>query len=71
MQGDWTVICVRGHRGLTTSRADSLTTGAFLQADLEYGVAPRNRDEACAAARIHHLAGCMFASRYYPFSRIG
>ncbi len=92
--------------GLTTSRIDSLTPGAFLtfvtgnrrhlekamddqgmvtvpavpfgravghirEADLEYRVPPQNRDEACAAARIHHLAGCMFASRYYPFSRIG
>jgi hypothetical protein len=94
------------NRGLTTSRIDSLTPGAFLtfvtgnrrhlemameeqalpavpavpfgkaiglirEADLEYRVPPNSREEACAAARIHHLAACTFASRYYPFSRIG
>lgn len=92
--------------GLTASRIESLTPGAFLtfvtgnrrhleiafdeqallavpavpfgkavglirEADLEYRVPPTSREEACAAARIHHLAGCTFASRFYPFSRIG
>ena len=94
------------NRGLTASRIDNLTPGAFLtfvtgnrrhlemamdeqallavpavpfgkavglirQADLEYRVPPNSREEASAAARIHHLAACTFASRYYPFSRIG
>jgi len=45
--------------------------GLIREADLEYRVPPRSRDEASSAARIHHLAGCTFASRYYPFSRIG
>lgn len=45
--------------------------GLIRAADLDYRVPPANRREACSAARVHHLAGCTFASRFYPFSRIG
>lgn len=38
---------------------------------LAYRVPPRDRDEAVAAVRIHHLAGCTAASEFYPFSRSG
>ncbi|MDP2471022.1 MAG: hypothetical protein Q8W46_09155 [Candidatus Palauibacterales bacterium] len=41
--------------------------GLIREARLKYHIPPSNRDEASAAARIHHLAGCTFASRYYPF----
>ncbi len=37
---------------------------------MPYRLPPRNRAEAVSAARIHHLAGCTFASEYYPFTRI-
>lgn len=43
--------------------------GSIREAQLIYHVPPAGRTEACAAARIHHLAGCTFASRYYPFRR--
>jgi len=36
---------------------------------LAYRVPPRDRDEAVAAARIHHLAGCLGAAEFYPFAR--
>jgi hypothetical protein len=43
--------------------------GLVRQAGLRYAIPPEDRDEACAAARVHHLAGCTFASQYYPFRR--
>lgn len=36
---------------------------------LVYRVPPDGRDEAVAAARIHHLAGCLGAGEYYPYAR--
>jgi len=45
--------------------------GLVREARLRYQAPPTTREDACAAARIHHLAGCTFASRYYPFRRIG
>ncbi len=45
--------------------------GLIREAGLRYQAPPRDRDDACSAARIHHLAGCTFASRYYPFRRAG
>jgi hypothetical protein len=44
--------------------------GVIREAGLKYRIPPGERAEACAAARIHHLAGCTFASRYYPFRRV-
>jgi hypothetical protein len=44
--------------------------GAIREARLTYHLPPESQEEACAAARIHHLAGCTFASRYYPYRRI-
>jgi len=43
--------------------------GLIRDAGLRYVAPPDSRDDACAAARIHHLTGCTFASRYYPFRR--
>lgn len=43
--------------------------GLLRQAGLTYRVPPADRAETCSAARIHHLTGCTFASRYYPFRR--
>jgi hypothetical protein len=45
--------------------------GLIREANLKYRAPPATREDACAAARIHHLAGCTFASRYYPFRRTG
>ena len=45
--------------------------GLIREAGLRYRAPPDSRDDACSAARIHHLAGCTFASRYYPFRRSG
>lgn len=45
--------------------------GLIHEARLKYQAPPATREDACAAARIHHLAGCTFASRYYPFRRAG
>jgi len=45
--------------------------GMIREAGLRYRIPPTDADDACAAARIHHLAGCTFASRYYPFRRTG
>jgi len=39
------------------------------EAALSYRIPPESRDEAVAAARIHHLAGCTFAAKFYPFTR--
>ena len=36
---------------------------------LAYRVPPDDRDEAVAAARIHHLAGSLGAGEYYPYAR--
>lgn len=41
------------------------------EAGLYYKAPPDTRQDACAAARIHHLAGCTFASRFYPYRRSG
>ncbi|MCL7970931.1 MAG: hypothetical protein M8866_02415 [marine benthic group bacterium] len=41
------------------------------EADLYYKAPPDNRLDARAAARIHHLAACTFASRFYPYRRSG
>ena len=57
--------------GYVPAVAFGKAVGLIRQADLKYRVPPTNREEACAAARIHHLAGCTFAARFYPFSRIG
>jgi len=43
--------------------------GLIREARLRYQAPAATREAACAAARIHHLAGCTFASRYYPFRR--
>jgi hypothetical protein len=45
--------------------------GLIREARLRYQAPAATREDACAAARIHHLAGCTFASRYYPFRRAG
>ena len=45
--------------------------GLVREARLRYQAPATGREDACAAARIHHLAGCTFASRYYPFRRTG
>jgi hypothetical protein len=45
--------------------------GLVREARLKYRAPPVTREDASAAARIHHLAGCTFGSRYYPFRRIG
>jgi hypothetical protein len=36
---------------------------------LSYRVPPRDREEAVAAARIHHLAGCTAAAEFYPYAK--
>ena len=45
--------------------------GLIREARLRYQAPAATHEDACAAARIHHLAGCTFASRYYPFRRTG
>ena len=45
--------------------------GLIREACLNYRAPPSNRDDASAAARIHHIAACTFSSRYYPFRRTG
>lgn len=45
--------------------------GLIREASLRYHIPPPSREDASAAARIHHLAACTFAARYYPFRRIG
>lgn len=45
--------------------------GLIREARLRYHAPATTREDARAAARIHHLAGCTFASRYYPFRRAG
>lgn len=45
--------------------------GLIREARLRYQAPATTREDACAAARIHHLAGCTFAARYYPFRRTG
>ncbi|MGB5302669.1 MAG: hypothetical protein WBP17_05925 [Gemmatimonadota bacterium] len=45
--------------------------GLIREARLRYQAPATTREDACAAARIHHLAGCTFASPYYPFRRAG
>jgi hypothetical protein len=45
--------------------------GLIREAGLRYSAPPSDRAEASSAARIHHLAGCTFASRYYPFRKVG
>jgi hypothetical protein len=45
--------------------------GLIREARLKCHAPAGKRQDACAAARIHHLAGCTFASRYYPFRRAG
>jgi len=45
--------------------------GLIREARLKYLVPPPTREDACAAARIHHLAGCTFASQYYSFRGAG
>jgi hypothetical protein len=60
MPGEWTAVRIRGSRGLP-----ALDGASFLSC------VSASREEACAAARIHHLAGCTFASHYDPFRRVG
>ena len=43
--------------------------GLVRLAGLKYAIPPGDQAEAAATARIHHLAACTFASRYYPFRR--
>jgi hypothetical protein len=38
-------------------------------APIPYRIPPRDHEEAVSAARIHHLAGCTFASGFYPFTQ--
>ena len=38
-------------------------------APIPYRIPPRDHEEAVNAARIHHLAGCTFASGFYPFAQ--
>lgn len=47
----------------------SRVAGLLAPLPLAYRVPPRDREEAVAAARIHHLAGCLGAADYYPFAR--
>ena len=41
------------------------------EAGLYYKAPPDTRKDACAAARVHHMAGCTFAARFYPYRRSG
>jgi hypothetical protein len=45
--------------------------GLIREARLRYRVPPASREDASAAARIHHIAACTLGSRYYPFRRVG
>jgi hypothetical protein len=45
--------------------------GLIREARLKYRAPAPTHEDACAAARIHHLAGCTFASSYYPFRHTG
>jgi hypothetical protein len=45
--------------------------GLIREARLRYHLPPVDREDACAAARIHHLAACTFGSSHYPFRRAG
>ena len=44
--------------------------GLIRRAGLGYRLPPDNQADACAAARIHHLAACTFAARFYPYRRV-
>lgn len=59
----------------SVSNVPTVSFGRFLglirSTDLRYRIPPANRSEAVQAARLHILAGCTFASRYYPFRSAG
>jgi len=44
--------------------------GLIRRARLMYRLPATSQEDACAAARIHHLAACTFAARFYPFRRV-
>lgn len=59
-------------QGVTTVPAVSFgkAMGLIRNAQLVYHLPSSTREEAVAAARIHHLAACTFASQFYPFRRV-
>lgn len=79
--GAFLTFVTRDHRHLETAMDESSVgsvptvalgrvLGLVQKANLQYRIPPTNRTEALQAARIHHLAGCTFASSYYPFRRL-